>query len=212
MNAPQAVAVEKIGAVCGAPLSDCALRANTYGLLAALLSAAPTEEMLDVLAAIEVPEEPGNGLAPAWRMLGLAARRTKAQAVADEYHALFIGITRGEVVPYGSWYLTGFLMDRPLARLRADLIRLGFERQADVHEPEDHAASLCEVMGLLLSEENDAQAEDAAKAFFAEHLAPWLEMFFADLQEAGSAALYRAVGYLGQQFVQLERRYWALPA
>jgi TorA maturation chaperone TorD len=54
-------------------------------------------------------------------------------------------MSRGELLPYGSYYLTGFLNERPLARLREDLQALCIERVEKQCEPEDHAAILCEI-------------------------------------------------------------------
>ncbi len=184
-------------------------RARTYALLASLLARAPGGEALAALGAIEVPAEARRApLAPAWEALGEAARRAEPEALAEEYQDLFVGIGRGEVVPYASWYLTGFMMDRPLAELRADLAALGIERSAGNREPEDHAAALLEAMALLVEE----APEDLAgqRRFFERHLGPWMATFFADLQQAGAARFYRAVGLLGALFLELDGRYLEL--
>lgn len=150
-------------------------------------------------------------MAEACRGLGKAARETSPGRVEREYHDVFIGLTEGEVVPYGSWYLTGSLMDRPLVRLRADLARLGFQRRTDMHDPEDHAAALCEVAGLLIADSHDGDEVEAAR-FFRAHLYTWMPRFFADLQRCASARFYAAVGRLGAEFLALERTYFALPS
>jgi TorA maturation chaperone TorD len=188
-------------------------RADTYGLLAALLAAPPPARLLERLADIAEPVAEGDEgpVGRAWRRLGAAARGRGVPLVSDEYHALFIGLTGGEVTPYGSWYRTGALMDRPLVRLRTDLARLGFARRRETHEPEDHAAALCEVMGLLVVQGGDEAAEGDAVSFFRAHLAPWLPAFFRDLQRAPSARFYAAVGHLGEQFLALESRYLSVP-
>lgn len=184
-----------------------AVRANAYSLLAALLSRPPKEELLGLLRQIE-PEESGNDerdMASVWACLRLAGERAEVDALDDEYHALFIGVGRGEVVPYGSWYMTGFLMDRPLAILRGDLAELGFERQDDVKEPEDHVAALCETMALLITnEEHDIAVQ---RRFFQAHVEPWAKSFFLDLQKASSARFYKAVGQFGEQFIDFEQKY-----
>jgi len=184
-------------------------RADMYGLLAALLAEPPGLPLLQRLA--EVQDEAASDETPivqAWRRLGREARAVTPAAASEEFHALFIGVTQGELVPYGSWYQTGFLMERPLVRLRSDLARLGFARQEGVHEPEDHAAALCEVMGLLIMHE--AEGDETVRTFFQDHLASWMPAFFLDLQTAPSAVLYAAVGALGEQFLELERRYLSL--
>ncbi len=185
------------------------VRANAYSLLGALLGRPPTEEILGLLRQIE----PDSGtdrrdMASAWACLKLAGERAKVGPLNDEYHDLFIGIGRGEVVPYGSWYMTGFLMDRPLAVLRGDLAELGFERQDDVKEPEDHVAALCEIMAMLISsEEHDIAVQ---RRFFQAHIEPWGKNFFQDLQNAKTARFYKAVGQFGEQFIDFEQKYLGL--
>ncbi|NCF27462.1 MAG: molecular chaperone [Gammaproteobacteria bacterium] len=182
------------------------LRANTYGLLGALLAAPPSASLIQLLTRIS-PAEVGGGddLASAWEVLRLAAGRASVPALDDEYHDLFLGISRGELVPYGSWYMTGFLMDQPLAVLRRDLAELGFERQEDIKEPEDHVAALLETMGLLISEGDTSV--DVQRRFFQSHMGPWMKTFFLDLQKAETARFYRAVGQFGEQFIEFEAKY-----
>ena len=190
---------------------DDAVRANTYGLLGALLAAPPRREHFDLLANIDIPstDVPSvDDLGAAWSGLGRAAEHADVDAVDDEYHALFIGVGRGELIPYCSWYLTGFVMDKPLAALRTDLAALGFERRDDVKEPEDHAAALLETMALLA-----ASAEhgiDVQRRFFDRHVATWMRTFFADLQSADSARFYRAVGQFGDRFMTFETQYLSI--
>ena len=124
---------------------------------------------------------------------------------------LFIGLGRGEFLPYGSYYLTGFLHERPLARLRESLAQLGIERAAGQAEPEDHAAILCEIMAGLASGRFPAP-EGAARALFEEHVAPWMERFFLDLEQAEAAAFYRRTGTVGRVLMEIEREAFALPS
>ncbi len=185
---------------------DESLRANTYSLLGTLLVAPPAESLVRLLTRITPAEIGGDGdLAAVWEVLRLAGERTTVESLDDEYHALFVGIGRGELVPYGSWYMTGFLMDQPLAVLRRDLAALGFERQKDIKEPEDHVAALLETMGLMISA-GDASL-DVQRRFFETHMSPWMETFFGDLQKASAARFYRAVGQFGAQFIEFERSY-----
>lgn len=185
---------------------DDALRANTYSLLGALLAAPPQQSLITLLGRITPAEIGGHGdLAQAWEVLRLAGERASVEALDDEYHELFIGVGRGELVPYGSWYMTGFLMDQPLAVLRRDLAELGFERQEDVKEPEDHVAALLETMGLMISA--GEVSVDTQRRFFQSHMGPWMRTFFLDLQKASTARFYRAVGQLGEQFIEFERQY-----
>ncbi|MDZ7840709.1 MAG: molecular chaperone TorD family protein [Gammaproteobacteria bacterium] len=185
------------------------IRASAYGLLGNLLVRVPTPELLDRLKGIEITDgEQNNSMAAAWTTLAMAAERTTREAVDDEYHALFIGIGRGELVPYASWYLTGFLMERPLAQLRQDLKLLGFERQEDVKEPEDHAGALMEIMCMMILEAGIGEHEQ--KRFFDRHMEPWIGKFFDDLQNARNANFYSAVGVLGAQFMEVEKQYLAM--
>ncbi len=182
-------------------------RAGAYGVLASLLALPPDQARLDWVSGFAPIDQPGDAMALAMSMLGLAAKSCRPETIEDEYHALFIGLGRGELVPYGSWYLTGFLMERPLGRLRSDLAMLGFQRDPQVHEPEDHVAALCEVMQLLITDElpHERQA-----AFFNTHMADWFKRFFVDLSEARSAVFYRAVGRFGIAFMEMEQRYLAM--
>ncbi len=180
-------------------------RADAYRLLGRLLAAPADEETLGLIAQAPVPDD-DTYLSMGWRMLAASAARTSADQVEDEYTALFIGLGRGELVPYASWYLTGFLMEQPLAKLRADMDRLGFARHDGVREPEDHAAALCEIMALL-AEDPEAGSLEAQADFFASHIGTWLARFFRDLQVARSARFYRAVGQFGEQFITLDQRY-----
>ena len=184
------------------------VRANAYGLLAALLAGPPRQKIFELLASIDSSSDDGLGMA--WRELGRAAERADVAAVDDEYHDLFVGVGRGELIPYGSWYQTGFVMDKPLAVLRSDLAALGFERQDDVKEPEDHAAALLETMALITA--SPEHGIDVQRRFFDRHLATWMRTFFADLQTAGSARFYRAVGQFGDQFMAFETKYLSLVA
>jgi len=192
------------------------LRANAYSLLAHLLAAAPTEDTLQRLRDIislhgETPSEEDGSLAPAWRALRQAAIQAAPQELAHEYHALFIGLGSGEVIPYASRYLTGYLNDRPLAVLRNDLARLGFERRPDVREPEDHAAAVCEVMALIVTDAAPDEL-DEQRQFFGRHIAPWMQTLFTDLANAPSARFYQAVGTLGRELVEIEGRYLGVGA
>ena len=197
------------------------LRADTYSILASLLSAPPTRDILDCLNHIQPAPQPApnyadadstdsGDLAQAWQQLRRAADQADLQSLNDEYHALFIGLGRGEVVPYGSWHLTGFLMEKPLSDLRDDLRSLGFEADDRQKDPEDHIAALCEVMALIIRAGDVDEARE--RAFFVHRVHPWAGEFFKELQAARAAQFYKAVGLLGQQFVELENQYLDMQA
>jgi TorA maturation chaperone TorD len=183
-------------------------RAQEYALLAALLVRAPDADLLARLAQLRGDASP-LGLAHA--DLAEAAGDATAEKVEREYFNLFIGVGRGELLPYGSYYLTGFLHERPLARLRQDLVELGIERAHGVAEPEDHAAILCEVMTGLINGKFRTAA-DADREFFDKHMRTWVGRFFADLEQAEAASFYRRVGRLGRVFVEIEMEAFALPS
>ncbi len=184
------------------------IRASSYALLAALLANPPTEELLTQLQGIETDTSSEKNIVNAWSMLKLAAQRHNAELIADEYHVLFIGLGRGELVPFASWYLTGFLMEKPLAHLRQRLLELGFEQQDDVHEPEDHVAALCEVMSqLILDADTDFETE---RDFYENFMGNWMKRFFNDLQKTETSGFYRAVGQLGEEFLDIENRYFSM--
>jgi len=186
-------------------------RASTYGLLGVLLAKPPTREMLERLNAQDPEWEEGSEdrpMAVAWRTLAMASRRATLEGLDDEYHDLFIGVGRGELMPYGSWYLTGFLMERPLAELRRDLSLLGFERREHVSEPEDHAAALLETMSLMIASADVSDQQQ--RRFFNRHIEPWMGRFFEDLEQAESASFYSAVGALGKRFVEIDKQYLAM--
>lgn len=182
------------------------LRADLYDLLAVLLARPPSAELLARVAALEGGDGTGHGaLGPPVSALARLARRTTPQAARTEYDALFIGLVRGELLPYASYYLTGFLNEKPLAVVRRDMGRLGIVRSPEVKDPEDHIASLCEMMAGLIRGRFGAPAGlSAQRDFFARHLAPWAGHFFGDLEAAKSAVLYAPVGAIGRAFVEIE--------
>jgi TorA maturation chaperone TorD len=182
-------------------------RAQEYALLAALLARPPDAVLLKRLARLE---SDGTALGLAHEGLAAAANGKDAAAVAREYFDLFIGVGRGELLPYSSYYLTGFLHERPLARLRADLNILSIERAEGQSEPEDHAAILCEIMAGLIAGEFATPLE-RQRYFFERHLAPWIARFFADLEGAERADFYRPVGAIGRLFTEIETAAFALP-
>lgn len=183
-------------------------RSSMYKTLAGLLRAAPDNNVLQQVAVFSAVEQDVDDMALAMSTLGLSAQASNADAVDDEFHALFIGLGRGELMPYASWYLTGFLMEKPLSSLRDDLAVLGFTRSDKVHEPEDHIAALCEVMAMMIDENFSLQQQ--AK-FFIQHMTHWQDHFFSDLSQADAAVFYRSVGRLGQAFSAFEKQYLTMP-
>ncbi len=184
-----------------------AARAQEYALLATLLNRAPDAQLLSQLFELRGDATP---LGMAHVALGEAASRADARSVEREYFDLFIGLGRGELLPYGSYYLTGFLHERPRARLREDLGKIGIARADGVVEPEDHAGILCEIMSGIASRRLPAPP-DSDRLIFEKHMAPWIGRFFADLEQAASADFYRKVGTLGRVFIDIEAEAFDLP-
>ncbi|SEA66864.1 TorD/DmsD family molecular chaperone [Rubrimonas cliftonensis] len=179
------------------------LRADLYDFLAALLARPPSRALIDQAAALRGE---GGDLGAAVDALARVARATTEHAAKSEFDALFIGVVRGELLPYASYYLTGFLNEKPLAKLRADMARFGMERAGNVHEPEDNIASLCEMMaGLIRGRFGPPASLAAQRDFFATHLGPWARHFFTDLEGAQASVLYAPVGAIGKQFMDIER-------
>lgn len=182
-------------------------RAQEYALLASLLSAAPSQDLLSALAKLRGNASP---LGVAHAALAQAADSITAADAEREYFDLFVGIGRGELLPYGSYYLAGFLNERPLSRLREDLARLGIERTDATCEPEDHAAILCEIMSGLASGRFEAETA-AEREIFQKHIAPWMGRMFADIEKSSAAMkFYRHVGALGRVFLDIEQQAFAL--
>lgn len=175
------------------------LRTEIYLVLSALFRSAPSEEMIEFLTSLEV-EPSESAMQKAWIALQQEAKDSNRKALEDEYQDLFIGIGRGEVMPFGSWHMTGAMMEKPLAEIRHDLELLGFERDENVKEPEDHIAALCEVMSMLTGEEEDLQ-----QAVFNKHIAPWFNSFTQQLENAESANFYKPAAQLCEAFLTLEQ-------
>jgi TorA maturation chaperone TorD len=145
--------------------------------------------------------------------LARAARESDAGEVSAEYDALFIGVGRGELVPYASYYLTGFLNERPLAHVRDDMMRLGITRSDETSDPEDHIGSLCEMMAGLIAGSFGKPAPLAEQQrFFDRHLGRWAARFFKDLEAAPSVSFYKPVGEIGRLFMAIEAEGFKLAA
>ena len=182
-------------------------RACLYRLLARFLANPPDQHALDAAAAL------AGDTGELGRSLNSFARAAQATTVTDarrEYNALMIGLVRGELVPYASFYLTGFLHERPLAAVRRDFARLGITRVAGGRDPEDHIARLCEAMAGLIDGTYGDGTLAAQQEFFARHLAPWAPRFFGDLERARAARLYAPLGAVGRLLMDIEATAFAM--
>ncbi|MCG7624234.1 MULTISPECIES: TorD/DmsD family molecular chaperone [unclassified Epibacterium] len=178
------------------------LRADLYNYLGLMLAAPPSEMLLEQTAGLSGDETP---LGQAITQLARVAKRTKPAGAEREFNALFIGLGRGELLPYASYYLTGFLNEKPLAALRKDMSARGLSRAPNVFEPEDNIASLMEMMGAMIVGRFGAATPLAEqKTFFNKHIGPWAAHFFADLEGAKNSVLYASVGAVGRAFMEIE--------
>jgi TorA maturation chaperone TorD len=178
------------------------MRAGLYRLLAGFLSSAPDAGRLQA-AGLLVGDT--SALGAAVDRFATACRATDSAAAADHYQDLFVGLGRGELIPYGSYYLTGFLQEKPLSRLRADMARLGIERNPHSSEPEDHIAAECEMMAGFIDGAHGVVLPLAEqKRFYDSHVGCWAPYFFGDLAGTRTSALYAALGDVGRVFLAIE--------
>lgn len=183
-------------------------RAQMYQLLGVLLGNPPSADLLRGLSSLTGDDTP---IGSASKNLAALAERTSPADAEREYNNLFVGLGRGELLPYASYYLTGFLNERPLADLRTDLMARGIKANDSVKEPEDHMGTLCEIMAGIITGEFACDSDLASqKAFFDAHLAKWAELFFTDLEKAQAAVFYAPVGSLGRAFMAVEADAFAI--
>lgn len=179
------------------------LRADLYNYLGLMLAAPPDANLLAQTAGLTGDASP---LGEAINGLARVAAVTKPKSAQSEFNALFIGLGRGELLPYASYYMTGFLNEKPLARLRTDMRGLGITRAPNVFEPEDNIASLMEMMGgMIVGRFGHEAPVQTQKDFYNKHIGPWAEHFFTDLQAAKGSVLYASVGAVGAAFLEIER-------
>ena len=187
-------------------LDEETARSELYGLLALMYYAQPATELIANLrvAATEAPAA-GAFLEESWRALVGVARELSDEAIQSEYNTLFGGMGKPEVYLYGSHFLSGFLNEKPLAKLRTDLAGLGLARDDAMSETEDHVAYLCEVMRYLIAGDDVAVANlTRQNDFFASHIQPWIMMMCDDLQKHPKARFYAAVAELTRAFMGVE--------
>ena len=187
-------------------LSEELARAELYGLLAQLWLAPPDAELLTQfrVAVTEAPQ-PGGFLEAPWQALVAAMRATTPEAAAAEYEALFGGVGKPEVLLYGSFYLSGFLNEKPLAALRADLAALGLARDESRGETEDHVACVFEVMRYLIAGDDGGVSNlEQQRRFFRAHVQPWVEQLLDAVAARSRAVLWREVAMLTRALLLVE--------
>ncbi len=186
------------------------LRADLYNFLGAILSAPPDETLLQQTAGLTGES---SELGQAIDALARIAKVTKPKKAESEFGRLFIGLGRGELLPYASYYLTGFLNEKPLAALRRDMVARGMARSENVFEPEDGIASLMEMMGAMIVGRFGNPANlSTQKDFFNKHVGPWAGHFFTDLEGAKNSVFYAPVGTVGRIFMEIEAEAFRMSA
>jgi len=186
------------------------LRADLYHLLAVLLARSPTGDVLAMCAGLSGDSGAmGKAIAALARLAGTISPK----AADREFHDLFIGLGRGELLPYASYYLTGFLHEKPLAKLRRDMAALGIARAEAVREPEDNIASLMDMMeGMITGRFAEPRTLAQQRDFFSAHIGRWAGHFFKDLEAAESSVLYAPVGTIGGLFMEIEETAFRMEA
>jgi TorA maturation chaperone TorD len=186
------------------------LRADLYNYLGLMLAGPPDQLLLDQTAALSGDE---TEIGQAINGLARVAKISKPKAVRSEYNDLFIGLGRGELLPFASYYLTGFLNEKPLANLRATMANFGMTRADDVFEPEDNIASLMEMMaGMIVGRFGSVATVAEQQTFFNAHIGTWASHYFSDLQGAKSSILYASIGAVGLAFMEIEKEAFRMSA
>jgi TorA maturation chaperone TorD len=187
-------------------LDEETARSELYGLLAPVYYAPAAIDFIVKLRA-SATESPAAGafLEEPWRALVGVARDMTDVQIAAEFETLFGGVGKPEVYLYASHYLSGFLNEKPLARLRTDLNRLGLARIDAMSETEDHIAYLFEVMRYLIAGDDVAVANlTQQQVFFAAHIQPWVGQLCDTLARHPKARFYVAVAELTRAFMSVE--------
>jgi len=183
-------------------------RAEFYALLARLLAAPPDAPLLALIGASELwPNADTQPLAASWNNLVLASRAMDAEAAEQEYTELFIGVGKSEVNLHASHWLSGFMMEKPLAELRAQLAELGLARQPGIATLEDNLGALCETMRILVAGGHGRRPAPIAtqRAFFERHIAPWAQECCSAIYNCPVANYYVRVAEFGSLFLAVER-------
>lgn len=195
-------------------LDEETARAEVYGLLAALYYAPPSAELLSQLR-VAVTEAPAAGgfLEEPWRQFVGTVRTLSDAQVANEYDALFGGVGKPDVYLFGSFYLSGFLNEKPLAALRGDLAALGLARDETMPETEDHFACVCEVMRYLIAGDDVEVANlTQQQKFFGAHVQPWVPAMCEAITAHPKAQFYAALAAFTAAFVCVETQGFDLMA
>ena len=179
------------------------LRADMYSFLASLFRSEPDSDLINQLKVLESDDSP---IGKSIKTLSKLALSLDLPTIRDEYVRIFVGVGRGEILPFASYYLTGFLKDKPLAKLRQDMEKIGIKLEDNVKEPEDHIASIFDMMaGLIVGKFNKKFSIAEQRDFFNKHLAPWVDLLMRDIESSKIAVFYSPIGTIGKEFMEIER-------
>jgi TorA maturation chaperone TorD len=174
--------------------------------LAQLFYQVPAPDLLSQMR-VAVTDAPvaGGFLEEPWRQVVTAARQSSDEEIANEYNQLFGGVGKPEVYLYASHYVSGFLNDKPVARLREDLSALGLERDDSMSETEDHFACLCEVMRYLIAGDDVSVSNlTHQEAFFATHIQPWAQEMTEAIAKHPRAKFFAVLAEFTHAFLGIE--------
>lgn len=194
-------------------LPEDRVRAEVYALLSNLFYQPPSKELLQAIAISKsmCNDDIDSEYCRAWRALQQAAANADVEAVKDEFDTAFIGTGRQPVMLYGSFYLAGFLNEKPLAQLRDDLTKMGLTRSGGSHETEDHISALCDVMRFLIAGDQETlpAALDAQRDFFLRNIKSWDSRLCAAVIGANQTHFYKHVAQFAREFFALENESFA---
>ena len=179
------------------------LRADMYSFIANMIRTEPSQELIDSVKSLSGDS---SSIGSSIKLISKLASTMHISEIQDEYVNLFLGVGRGELLPFASYYLTGFLNDKPLSKLRDDMNKIGVVRVKDVKEPEDHISSLFDIMsGLITGKFGKVYSIQEQTVFFEKHLNSWVHLLMSDIESAKTAVFYAPIGSLGNEFINIER-------
>ena len=179
------------------------LRADMYSFIANMIRTEPSQELID---SVKTLSGDSSLIGSSIKLISKLASTMHISEIHDEYVNLFLGVGRGELLPFASYYLTGFLNDKPLSKLRDDMNELGVVRLKEVKEPEDHVSSLFDIMsGLITGKFGKVYSISEQSTFFEKHLNSWVHLLMSDIESAKTAVFYVPIGSLGKEFINIER-------
>ena len=183
-------------------------RAALYGLIARLFFAAPDQNVLGQILNANLFDGADSNAARAWRDLVTVARSALPVVLENEHTELFVGTGKSEVTPYLARYVMKFTTDNPLVELRQQLAEWGMGRRADIGEPEDHIAAVCEAMRFAIAVQQ--RSDEEQKAFFERFLYPGAMPFCAAVSASPKAPFYGPVARFAQAFFNIEHEAFAM--